>query len=189
MSFDWNEENIDLLTKRWADGASASVIASELCGPSRSSVIGKVHRLKLPARTKGNPGYGGRGNKNPSFEFAAAQCISTRYAPKPKPNLGGFSATVKADSARRPRSAFVPWVNKPKCEAVEVAPAPQDERADPPAATRCSLLELTDRRCRWPCGEPGEPTFAFCGAPGADLSDRRPYCRTHSAIAFCGRRK
>src|SRR5579871_359482 len=44
---DWNEARVALLTRRWAEGASASVIARELGGVSRSAVLGKVHRLKL----------------------------------------------------------------------------------------------------------------------------------------------
>src|SRR5579862_6707328 len=44
---DWNEARVALLTRRWAQGASASMIACELGGVSRSAVLGKVHRLKL----------------------------------------------------------------------------------------------------------------------------------------------
>jgi GcrA cell cycle regulator len=46
--FDWSEERIALLRRRWAEGLSASTIANEL-GPevSRCAVLGKIHRLKL----------------------------------------------------------------------------------------------------------------------------------------------
>lgn len=39
-----------------------------------------------------------------------------------------------------------------------------------------SLIELTNSTCRWPVGEPGTPSFFFCGAPGASLEEHRPYC-------------
>ncbi|HLS18833.1 MAG TPA: GcrA family cell cycle regulator [Paracoccaceae bacterium] len=46
---------------------------------------------------------------------------------------------------------------------------------------RISLLELTERVCKWPIGDPTDEDFAFCGleaVPG------KPYCAHHIAIAF-----
>ena len=39
--------NVEILTKMWAEGNSASQIAKELGGVTRNAVIGKVHRLGL----------------------------------------------------------------------------------------------------------------------------------------------
>jgi GcrA cell cycle regulator len=49
---------------------------------------------------------------------------------------------------------------------------------------RKSLLELTNRCCRWPHGEPGAKNFFFCGAPGADLENGVPYCPQHMRRAY-----
>ncbi len=46
----WTEERIEQLKARWAEGATASEIATELGGVSRNAVIGKAHRLGLEAR-------------------------------------------------------------------------------------------------------------------------------------------
>lgn len=46
----WSEKAIEDLTRLWADGYSASAIASEMGWLTRSAVLGKVHRLGLPAR-------------------------------------------------------------------------------------------------------------------------------------------
>ena len=44
----WTEERIEVLTKLWAEGLSASQIAAELGGgASRNAVLGKAHRLGL----------------------------------------------------------------------------------------------------------------------------------------------
>ena len=44
----WTKERIELLTKLWTEGLSASQIAAELGGDvSRNSVLGKAHRLGL----------------------------------------------------------------------------------------------------------------------------------------------
>jgi GcrA cell cycle regulator len=47
---DWNDERIATLTKLWREGHSASQVARQLGGVSRSAVIGKVHRLGLAGR-------------------------------------------------------------------------------------------------------------------------------------------
>lgn len=46
----WNDERVELLKKFWADGLSASQIASKMGGVTRNAVIGKVHRLGLSGR-------------------------------------------------------------------------------------------------------------------------------------------
>lgn len=46
---------------------------------------------------------------------------------------------------------------------------------------RIGLLDLTERVCKWPIGDPTDEDFAFCGlesVPG------KPYCKHHIAIAF-----
>jgi GcrA cell cycle regulator len=47
---EWNEERIEALTRMWRDGLSASQVARQLGGVSRSAVIGKVHRLGIAGR-------------------------------------------------------------------------------------------------------------------------------------------
>ena len=48
----WTDERVELLKKLWADGLSASQIATELGNVTRNAVIGKVHRLGLSGRAK-----------------------------------------------------------------------------------------------------------------------------------------
>ena len=46
---------------------------------------------------------------------------------------------------------------------------------------RCSLLELSKEKCRWPISNPGAVDFWFCGnKPIEGL----PYCAGHARIAF-----
>jgi GcrA cell cycle regulator len=47
----WTDERVDLLQQLWLRGVSASKIAADLGGVTRSAVIGKVHRLGLEGRT------------------------------------------------------------------------------------------------------------------------------------------
>jgi GcrA cell cycle regulator len=49
-----------------------------------------------------------------------------------------------------------------------------------------SLLELKERSCRWPNGDPKKESFNFCGlgaVPGL------PYCGEHAAVAYQGSNK
>lgn len=44
-----------------------------------------------------------------------------------------------------------------------------------------SLMELKPRMCRWPCGDPKQEDFGFCGdnaMPGL------PYCEGHAKVAY-----
>ena len=46
---------------------------------------------------------------------------------------------------------------------------------------RCSLLELSEEKCRWPINTPGAEDFCFCGnSPLEGL----PYCAGHTRLAY-----
>ena len=46
---------------------------------------------------------------------------------------------------------------------------------------KISLMELTERTCKWPIGDPATEKFWFCGH---DSEPGKPYCKTHISIAF-----
>lgn len=48
-------------------------------------------------------------------------------------------------------------------------------------ANRCSLLDLSENRCRWPISTPGAEDFCFCGNAA---HDGQPYCAGHSRLAY-----
>ncbi len=48
----WTDDRVAVLSKLWAEGLSASQIATKLGGVTRNAVIGKVHRLGLSGRVK-----------------------------------------------------------------------------------------------------------------------------------------
>lgn len=49
----WTNDRVELLSRLWLEGRSASFIAAELgLGVTRNAVIGKVHRLGLAGRAK-----------------------------------------------------------------------------------------------------------------------------------------
>lgn len=48
-------------------------------------------------------------------------------------------------------------------------------------AGKTSLLDLSDKVCRWPMGHPGEPDFHFCGE---QVNPGFPYCVEHCGRAY-----
>ena len=48
-------------------------------------------------------------------------------------------------------------------------------------ADKTSLLDLSDKVCRWPMGHPGEPDFHFCGE---SVNPGFPYCVEHCGRAY-----
>ena len=181
----WNDERVDLLKKMWGEGQSASQIAKELGGVTRNAVIGKVHRLGLSNRN----GSGGSADKGGAKAKAAAKPAVKPKAPT-KPSAP--KAAPKAEPATA--AAVVPVVTriKPIIPAGQpLPPQPSTNEIDPAAlakvseiekkAKKLTLMELTERTCKWPVGDPATPDFWFCGLP---VQSGKPYCEAHVGVAF-----
>jgi len=50
-----------------------------------------------------------------------------------------------------------------------------------PIGQRRTLLELNERTCKWPIGDPATSEFYFCGG---NAMTGLPYCAYHSRIAY-----
>jgi len=48
-------------------------------------------------------------------------------------------------------------------------------------AKKISLMELTERTCKWPIGDPATDDFWFCGLA---VQPGKPYCEAHVGVAF-----
>jgi len=48
-------------------------------------------------------------------------------------------------------------------------------------ARRLTLMELTEKTCKWPVGDPATENFWFCGLP---VQQGKPYCEAHVGVAF-----
>jgi len=67
-----------------------------------------------------------------------------------------------------------------KADKPEAAAAPK--RVEKKEAKKLvTLLDLTDRMCKWPHGHPGDEDFHFCGKPS---EPGMPYCAAHCAEAY-----
>ena len=158
----WTDERVELLRKLWADGLSASQIAAQLGGVSRNAVIGKVHRLKLSSRGRSTAGASRPKKANSSIGVMKSV---TRAVARPMPASIGATA-LKAQFDIEP---VVRHVVRP-IENIVV-----------PISRHLTLIQLNERTCKWPNGDPLSEDFHFCGNDSADTG---PYCAYHSRIAF-----
>lgn len=172
----WTDERISTLKKMWQQGKSASEIAEKLGGVTRNAVIGKAHRLGLSGRPS---------PIKKVVKKAAPAPVVKKVAPAPaKPTAPvKAAAPVKQAVAAAPLPKLPP---KPSGNApgkpAEIVPLAALANATSKADGKViSILELTEKHCRWPVGDPKDPGFGYCGA-GAYQA--HPYCAEHVAIAF-----
>jgi len=164
----WTDDRVEMLKKLWADGLSASQIAAQLGGVSRNAVIGKVHRLNLPGRAKS----GGQ---------SKARTKRTTSAPR-APNYASRTTTTAGPSRPMGRSsgsaALQPDTEAVAYQHIETRPI---EDVVVPISRRLELVELTEKTCKWPIGDPLQDDFHFCGN---DSDEVTPYCGYHNKLAF-----
>jgi GcrA cell cycle regulator len=161
----WTDERVELLRKLWSDGLSASQIAAQLGGVSRNAVIGKVHRLKLSSR--------GRATAAPVRQTKTVHAPSAvKQAPRAAAPMRAMTASIGA-TALQTQFDVEPAVVRHVVRAVENVVVP--------ISRRLQLIQLSERTCKWPNGDPLTEDFNFCGNEAADSG---PYCAYHSRIAF-----
>ena len=177
----WTDERVETLKTMWSEGKSASQIAKELGGVTRNAVIGKVHRLGLSNRV-GGPDHPDEaiGATEPAAEEVAEPMAEA--APVP-PQTQARPAPVReaaAPPAMRSKTPGQPQPPQPpNAEISAEALANLAEVAK--RARRLNLMQLTERTCKWPVGDPATDDFWFCGLPTVA---GKPYCETHVAVAF-----
>ena len=189
----WTDERVETLKRMWAEGQSASQIAKELGGVTRNAVIGKVHRLGLSNRVEGDdqPAASVAPEPQPAAEpvAAAAPAEVPRTAPEPEPEPEVEAAeTPEPQPAPQPvfapRRPIVPAGQPlpPQPSANEISPETlASVREVEKRALKLSLMELTERTCKWPIGDPATDKFWFCGLPS---QPGKPYCEAHVGVAF-----
>lgn len=188
----WTDERVELLKKMWGEGQSASQIAKELGGVTRNAVIGKVHRLGLSNRAGSGASAAPAAKAAPAKEKpAVAATPKPKAEPKPAPQpKAAAKPKVEDDSDPAPipmsaaRRAIIPAGQPlpPQPSANEISPeALAKVNEVEKTAKRLTLMELTERTCKWPIGDPATDNFWFCGLPA---QQGKPYCEAHVGVAF-----
>ncbi|WP_273501800.1 GcrA family cell cycle regulator [Paracoccus sphaerophysae] len=193
----WTDDRVETLKRMWGEGQSASQIAKELGGVTRNAVIGKVHRLGLSNRVEGEEAAAAA-PVAPAPEPAPAAAAAAAPAPErpsraakaePPPAASEpEAATAEPEPAPQPvftpRRPIVPAGQPlpPQPSANEISPeALASVREVEKRARKLTLMELTERTCKWPIGDPATEKFWFCGLPA---QAGKPYCEAHVGVAF-----
>ena len=193
----WTEERVKKLTLLWKSGNSASKIAIELGeGVSRNAVIGKIHRLGLSERGSTSNVSGPKKtqnkikdknlSKNQDLKVSDLENIlkeSTKRIGKKrgrKPSIKTLTSNeIKSNSGSDANENSSLEIGEIDNEIDKVALANMIEIEK--KAKKLTLLELTEKTCKWPIGDPATSEFWFCGHPS---EQGKPYCETHISIAF-----
>lgn len=171
---EWADETIIRLRELWSEGHSTAEIGRRL-GVSKNAVVGKAHRLDLPAR--------------PSPIRREPDSMAPRRALRRAegPTLPPLPCTTTALTSSLPPRP-VPAPPPPVRVAIVPQPAPMaPPRPTPAPPPRLQAVPAQPRpygritTCCWPIGEPGTRGFRFCDDPS---EPGKPYCEEHAKLAY-----
>ena len=169
---EWADEVIIRLRELWDEGHSTAEIGRRL-GVSKNAVVGKAHRLDLPAR----PSPIRREGERPPPRRSPPRPVCGPTLP-PLSSTALSTPSLGAASFGQAPLAAPPPPRPPVVAAPRPAPAPPRVvlPAQPPPRPYGRVIT-----CCWPIGEPGTRSFRFCDAesvPG------KPYCAEHAQLAY-----
>ncbi|NRB03169.1 MAG: GcrA cell cycle regulator [Rhodobacteraceae bacterium] len=178
----WTDERVELLKKMWGEGQSASQIAKELGGVTRNAVIGKVHRLGLSNRASGGSSSAPKAEAKPKAAPKAE--AKPKAAPKAEPAAKAAAPAPEPKPVLPARKQIIPAGQPlpPQPSANEISPEALAKVSEiEKKAKKLTLMQLTERTCKWPVGDPATDDFWFCGLP---VQQGKPYCEAHVGVAF-----
>jgi GcrA cell cycle regulator len=153
---EWAQETIDRLRILWDEGHSTAEIGRRL-GVSKNAVVGKSHRLDLPARPSPIRRDGGE----------AKRSYKSRMDRRPIPAVGKISLPT------------LPSLQQPAPRAVSAPKAPRPARPQSPrrAAELPQKHRVFCKDCQWVVSL--KPTL-FCDKP----AKRGAYCSEHAELTY-----
>ena len=187
----WSEERVEVLKKMWLEGKSASEIAKELGEITRNAVIGKVHRLGLSNREIKSV----KGDTDPN------ELKKVKKRGRPRKNQTIVEGQKSSKDSKRGKLNLSMGITNKKMEKKEASKENSkstevdslgivSDLSEETLKTlidienkskKVSLMDLTEKTCKWPIGDPATEKFWFCGH---DSEPGKPYCKTHISIAF-----
>lgn len=162
----WTEQMVEDLKKMWDEGLTTGEIGKRL-NVSKNSIVGKVHRLQLPARP--SP-IKKKDSGEDTAEIPAAKTAKAEPAPKEKEHK-----TVA--SAPKPAAEPDPEALRERIETIRNSVHVEH----PKGKHKTMLTDLDNHTCRWPIGDPKDENFHFCGRK---IKIGQTYCEEHAAVAY-----
>lgn len=166
---------------------------------ARPSPVKANDKKKAAAKKKATKPVTAKAEAAPAKAKPAAKPAAEARAARPEPAAAEKPASAKAAPANSQplpnRQEDLPKIvsygpggflrQGPGDQQAPIPPAPPRRlvpaKPSPDIADKTSLLDLSDRVCRWPMGHPGEPDFHFCGEK---VNPGFPYCVEHCGRAY-----
>jgi len=184
----WSDERVAVLRKMWLEGNSASEIAKELGNITRNAVIGKVHRLGLSNRDTNVSKAGVTAEKSiKGLKRGRPPKINKEPKKRGRPQKIKQSKDLNDTTLERGNAISASGTTEPSNDSrLEVVSDLSEETLKDllkveMKSKKISLMDLTERTCKWPIGDPATDEFWFCGH---EAEPGKPYCKTHISIAF-----
>ncbi len=134
----------------------------------------------------------------PMSEAPAAPAVEAAPPARPEPEPEVARPVEAAAPTARPAPTLTAVPSAPVVRKPAIVPAGQPLPPQPSLneispetlasvrevekrARKISLMELTERTCKWPIGDPATDNFYFCGLPS---QPGKPYCEAHVSVAF-----
>jgi len=147
--------------------------------PKAKPVVKKPASRAVPPKGKAKPAA----KPEPAKKQPPVKKPVKAPAPAPKAAPAPRAALKKAPESPAKGDGKKPQAPKP-------APAGKAEKPGGKAPSRTarkgkakkiSILDLNERMCRWPFGDPKSSDFCFCGNP---TLEGLPYCAEHATVAY-----
>lgn len=162
---DWTPARSARLEILWNEGHSASEIGRRM-EITKNAVIGKAHRMKLPARPSPILERGTGAKPRPQTPRAGLVTL---------PALSSVTAQTREPNPIAPTARNTPDRVKAGARATMAMPVQIVAALEPKP-----VVALSSQPCCWPIGEPRVKGFRFCGASSLR---GRPYCPEHHDTA------
>lgn len=149
--------------------ATAAKKASVKPAPKKPAAKAAKPAAKAPATPANAPAAA------PIANAASQEGVPSQPIPNPSPNLPKIVSVGPGGFLRQGPGDQQPPI--PPAPPRRLVPA----KPDPSIKDKTSLLDLSDKVCRWPMGHPGEADFHFCGG---EVNPGFPYCVEHCGRAY-----
>lgn len=139
----------------------------------RSGASDRAPVTEAPERTAPRPAPVALDRSDAADDMTAPS--PSQPMPSPAPDLPKIVSVGPGGFLRQgPGDQQAPIPPAPPRRLVPAKPSPE-------IAGKTTLLDLSDKVCRWPMGHPGEPDFHFCGVA---VNPGFPYCVEHCGRAY-----
>ncbi len=167
----WTEERVELLKELWSQGLPSAEIAEKLGEVTRNAVIGKIYRLGLSKKSrKTGPADKPKKDRLPHGEDSEDADAKTRPG-------DGTETSPRAPAGTSGQSGLPEGTDS---DGEDAETDTLNVRLVEEASPKLNLMQLTEKTCKWPIGDPSKTDFWFCGHPS---EPGKPYCKPHNKIA------